>query len=1183
MRTLAQQPKATQQNKLLESAKARPSLSVERRTAHQTLPSRSKAANLAPPVESNIQDRVRFGHDLSRIPLRSGARRRLQPKLKIDEPSDAHEREADRVAEHVTRMSEPHPQRACACGGGGSVTGGTCDACSKKRSLQRKAVDSGIFDELPTQVDSALAATGRPLDAETRRFFEPRFGYDFSRVRVHVDDAAAGSVRAHAFTVGERIVFAANQYRPTTHEGRRLLAHELTHVIQQSGSDSSGARRAAALQRKGNDDGGDGGMVQVIAKENGKVAVVLVRDGKIVRGYAEITPPPGMTAAAAATQVHFREDWSGKGPLPKVDVIVPPGWGRQATNPAAAVEVMDTEAFEKKSEAEQAESERQAKISELRELYREFVNDYQFHYEKFGTYLGPAFFGNPDWKSDAELLALQSDKNFFDWMQARRRKIEWQQFKAEAGAMGYTDPEGVKEMFKNYRQPDLLAEQEGEKQLHNIKTEPEKALKSRYATPLLLKWMAEDPKPVDVGDGKTKAYVLPLPDGDFVTLSEQQFAQLRKHAASEMETQLNTIENQKELYEFHKKDRTVGVALDALYGAKLEGKTWGRIDELVKEGREAVAKGDLKTGLERIEQAQKQAAIARREWERYLHAREVGAEVTLTGLEIVKKSADFALAVGTGGGSGVLVVVGKGVAESVLMAAAKKIAGERVDWGDVGFEVATHVVTGLVMHGTQKLMALGPKNPIMQVLRENFGAQVATDVVQSVVMDSATYSARRAYEQARGRGQKFTSEEFMAHLKKYLTDPTGLPLDVVKAQIARIVAHAAEEHGAKTAEPNVAGEAAAEPTSSPQSATPQKGGTPAVEPSGVKPLGVGKDAHGASTTETPTPAETPQGDAAAQRGAPAEPGGKASATREPAQGTRVTVEVSGGGKSKGAAETPSNESARTVDDAARAAQDSPDAAKSSDANAAADSNARGTEPLKRPPEAEAKKISELVKDPENVKEVTDPSLKERYDVEIEVEAGGEKHTYRRKRSDKSWCRFSTIDCNMGIDPADQEAINRIAAGEFAKTAGWAVEDAATSQGSKPEEFNFPGIDRWTGGREIPKGTKGSKMPEVVDANVIQVKTMNSLKHSDVSKQYNAGIEGLNQASWRTPKLIVSRPKSRELHMIFDEGTFSELSYGQQERLMDLMRTMTAQGPGNHYPIKVLWFQYLGGRRVPIKL
>jgi hypothetical protein len=108
------------------------------------------------------------------------------------------------------------------------------------RLLQRRHVGGGRGDNglAPPVVHEALRGPGRPLDAGVRSFFEPRFGRDFSGVRVHTDDAAARSadaVSARAYAVGRDVVFAKGQYDPHSAEGRHLLAHELSHTIQQAG------------------------------------------------------------------------------------------------------------------------------------------------------------------------------------------------------------------------------------------------------------------------------------------------------------------------------------------------------------------------------------------------------------------------------------------------------------------------------------------------------------------------------------------------------------------------------------------------------------------------------------------------------------------------------------------------------------------------------------------------------------------------------------------------------------------------------------------------------------------------------------------------------------------------------------------------------------------------------------
>ncbi|HEX8180802.1 MAG TPA: DUF4157 domain-containing protein [Pyrinomonadaceae bacterium] len=139
-----------------------------------------------------------------------------QAKIKVSTPGDRHEQEADRIAEQVLRMPDaattPNPARPA--------------------QLSAPA--------LPTQL-AALSGGGAPLPAHVRAFFEPRFGRDFSTVRVHTGAAAAESARAfqaRAYTFDRHIVFGRGQYAPDSTAGRRLLAHELTHVVQQGTSRS---------------------------------------------------------------------------------------------------------------------------------------------------------------------------------------------------------------------------------------------------------------------------------------------------------------------------------------------------------------------------------------------------------------------------------------------------------------------------------------------------------------------------------------------------------------------------------------------------------------------------------------------------------------------------------------------------------------------------------------------------------------------------------------------------------------------------------------------------------------------------------------------------------------------------------------------------------------------------------
>ena len=153
---------------------------------------------------------------------------------------------------HIFRSTGSHSdpplegvlQRKCACGQH-TVAGGECSACEQKKSvLQRAAANNEETpaQEAPPVVHEVLNSAGRPLDVATRAFMEPQFGHDFSTgVRIHTDAKAAESARsvnALAYTVGQHVVFGERQYQPQTDSGRKLIAHELTHVVQQTAANA---------------------------------------------------------------------------------------------------------------------------------------------------------------------------------------------------------------------------------------------------------------------------------------------------------------------------------------------------------------------------------------------------------------------------------------------------------------------------------------------------------------------------------------------------------------------------------------------------------------------------------------------------------------------------------------------------------------------------------------------------------------------------------------------------------------------------------------------------------------------------------------------------------------------------------------------------------------------------------
>ncbi len=171
----------------------------------------------------------------------------LQTKLAISTPGDTYEREADRIAEQVTSVAGPVAQRSCAaCAAGESH----CTKCESEPtiSIQRQVAPASAPSG-SAGTDGFIPATGsgQPLSSIIRSDMESRFGHDFGHVRVHTDSWAnesARAINAQAYTVGRDIVFRAADYAPETAAGRRLLAHELTHVLQQTGGGLSRLSRA---------------------------------------------------------------------------------------------------------------------------------------------------------------------------------------------------------------------------------------------------------------------------------------------------------------------------------------------------------------------------------------------------------------------------------------------------------------------------------------------------------------------------------------------------------------------------------------------------------------------------------------------------------------------------------------------------------------------------------------------------------------------------------------------------------------------------------------------------------------------------------------------------------------------------------------------------------------------------
>src|SRR3989304_1847253 len=178
--------------------------------------------SISSPAEQILFLQRTIGNEAVGRLIRSGA---LQTKFRIGRTGDKYEQEADRVADQVMRTPDVSIETKASSN-------------IQEEALQKKEASGSTFEVTP-EFESHINATrggGQPLPESVRAFYEPRFGAGFSQVRVHTDSHAvetAQSINAKAFTVGHNIAFGESQFAPESNDGQRLIAHELTHTIQQ--------------------------------------------------------------------------------------------------------------------------------------------------------------------------------------------------------------------------------------------------------------------------------------------------------------------------------------------------------------------------------------------------------------------------------------------------------------------------------------------------------------------------------------------------------------------------------------------------------------------------------------------------------------------------------------------------------------------------------------------------------------------------------------------------------------------------------------------------------------------------------------------------------------------------------------------------------------------------------------
>jgi hypothetical protein len=203
----------------------------------------------------HAHSRLSTAFDRHRRPLIAGRGSDLIPHALRLASDSRNEQEADRIAQQVLRMPASETVQPVSTASDQKKLQRKCAECEEetKGEVHRSATGAGPA-VAPPIVHDVLRSPGQTLDAGTRAFMEPRFGHDFAKVRVHTDSKAADSARsvnASAYTVGNDIVFGSGRFNSNSADGRFLLAHELTHVVQQSGSgDPALARNSVEEEKK---------------------------------------------------------------------------------------------------------------------------------------------------------------------------------------------------------------------------------------------------------------------------------------------------------------------------------------------------------------------------------------------------------------------------------------------------------------------------------------------------------------------------------------------------------------------------------------------------------------------------------------------------------------------------------------------------------------------------------------------------------------------------------------------------------------------------------------------------------------------------------------------------------------------------------------------------------------------
>lgn len=369
----------------------------DQRSDQTTTLESSRQRSAAPASKPSIATHA--AHPLLQLQQQLGNRavtQLIQAKLSVSQPNDAYEQEADRVADTVMRMPnlivqrQPSEEETIQAASIGNITPLIQRQAEEKEEpvqmLQRQAQEEkeepvqmlqrqveeqplqakatqptpAVTSSLETRIQT-MRGSGQPLPDSTRAFFEPRFGYDFSNVRIHTDSQASEAARqlnAQAFTLRQDVFFNAGRYEPQTSQGRWLLAHELTHTIQQNPGASLVAKRKIVQPQP---EGGTG-HPRLRLQKNGAIAISQSSNPTIQQKASDSKAPASPAqdpafqsvvkkAKAAAKQQKHHESAKSKAAQAQT-AAVPPANDRTSQAAGKQVQQMDQQqpkAFDRKA------------------------------------------------------------------------------------------------------------------------------------------------------------------------------------------------------------------------------------------------------------------------------------------------------------------------------------------------------------------------------------------------------------------------------------------------------------------------------------------------------------------------------------------------------------------------------------------------------------------------------------------------------------------------------------------------------------------------------------------------------------------------------------------------------------------------------------------------------------------